>query len=92
MSGVVIIPVSIYLFKVNNRNARTKGGICSKLTIKVSEQHHWRCSGVFVVNFDPSHTFFSVFIVNIEQVNACWDDGYNNDDNSHDKYVLVELT
>ena len=29
----------------------------------------------------------SVFIVNFQQVNACWDDNDNNDDNSNDKNV-----
>ena len=31
-------PVGIYLFKVNNRNTRTRCQICSKLTIKTPEQ------------------------------------------------------
>ena len=30
-------PASIYLLKVNNRNTRTRGEICSKLTIKTPE-------------------------------------------------------
>ena len=30
-------PVGIYMFKVNNRNTRTRCEICSKLTIKTSE-------------------------------------------------------
>ena len=37
-------PVGNYLFKVNNRNTRTKCEICSKLT---------PCSSVFIVNFEP---------------------------------------
>ena len=31
-------PVGIYMFKVNNRNTRTKSEICSKLTIKTPER------------------------------------------------------
>ena len=31
----------IYLFKVNNRNTRTRCEICSKLTIKTPERRHW---------------------------------------------------
>ena len=31
------IPAGIYLFKVNNRNTRTKCEICSQLTIKTPE-------------------------------------------------------
>ena len=51
-------PVSIYMFKVNNRKTRTRYEICSKLTIKTPEQCQWHCSGVSIVNF--------------EQVNARW--------------------
>ena len=34
-------PAGIYLFKVNNRNTRTRCEICSKLTIKTPERRHW---------------------------------------------------
>ena len=34
------IPVSIYLFKVNNRNTGKNGELCSKLTIKTPERGH----------------------------------------------------
>ena len=47
-----INPVSIYLFKFNNRNTRPRCEICSKLTIKTPERRHWRRSGVFIVNFE----------------------------------------
>ena len=30
-----------YLLKDNNRNARTRCGICSKLTIKTLQRRHW---------------------------------------------------
>ena len=43
-------PAGNYLFKVNNRNTRTRCEICSKLTIKEPEQR--RSSGVFIVNFE----------------------------------------
>ena len=33
--------VGIYLFKVNNKNTRTRCEICSKLTIKTPERHYW---------------------------------------------------
>ena len=52
------IPASIYLFKINNKNIRKMYETCSKLTIKSPEQHHWRPSGVSLVNF---HNFFSCF-------------------------------
>ena len=45
--------VGSYLLKVNNRNARTKCGICSKLTIKTRERRrHWPCSSVSIANFE----------------------------------------
>ena len=34
-------PTGNYMFKVNNRNARTRCEICSRLTIKTPEQHQW---------------------------------------------------
>ena len=40
-----------YMFKVNNRNNKTRCKICSKLTIKTPERRQWRLSGVFIVNF-----------------------------------------
>ena len=49
------------MFKVDNRNTRTRCDIKSKLTIKTPERHY----------FTPC---FSVFIVNFEQVNAGWED------------------
>ena len=45
-------PASNYMFKVNNRNTRTRCEICSKLTLKTVERRHWRRSGVFIVNFE----------------------------------------
>ena len=48
----VPFPVGSYVLKVNNRNTRTSCEICSKLTIKTPERRHWRCSGVFIVNFE----------------------------------------
>ena len=56
------------MFQVSNRNTRTSCEICSKLTIKTSEQCQCRRSGVFIVNFE--HTCSSVSIVKFEQVNS----------------------
>ena len=39
------------MFKVNNRDTRTRCEICSKLTIKTPERRHWRRSDVFILNF-----------------------------------------
>ena len=49
---IAVNPVDIYMFKVNNRNTRTRCEICSKVTIKTPERRHWRCSGVSIVNFE----------------------------------------
>ena len=49
------------MFKVNNRNTRTRCEIWSKLTIKTPERRY----------FTPC---VSIFIVNFEQVNADWED------------------
>ena len=63
------------MFKVNNRNARTRFEIFSKLKIKIPERRHWRCSGVFIVNFEHFSLVCScISIVNFEQVNAHWDE------------------
>ena len=34
------------MFKVKNRNTRTRYKTCSKLTIKTPEWYHWRRSGI----------------------------------------------
>ena len=39
------------MLKVNNRNTRTRGEICSNLTIKIPERRQRR-SGIFIVNFE----------------------------------------
>ena len=55
-----------YMFKFNNRNSRKKCKICSKLTVKISERHQRRRSGVFIVNVEHMSHLFSVSIVNFE--------------------------
>ena len=51
------------MFKVNTRNTRTRCEIGSKLTIKIPERHHWRRSGVFVVNFEHISHLALVFLL-----------------------------
>ena len=41
----------LHVHKVNNRNSRTRCEVCLKLTIKTPKRHHWRLSGVLIVNF-----------------------------------------
>ena len=55
------IPAGIYLFKVNNRNTRAMCKIWPKLTIKTRERRQWRCSGVFILNFDQISRIVPVF-------------------------------
>ena len=43
---------NIYLFKVRNRNTKKSCEICPEVTIKTSERRQWRCSSVFIVNFE----------------------------------------
>ena len=43
-------PAGSYMFKVNNRNTRTRCEICSKLTIKTLERRHWRVNTGWVIN------------------------------------------
>ena len=56
-------PAGIYLFKVNNRNTRTRCEICSKLTINTPERRQWRRSGVFIVNFEHISHLALVFLL-----------------------------
>ena len=56
-------PVGIYLLKVNNRNARARCKMCSKLTIKTPERRQWRRSGVFIVNFEYISHLVLVFLL-----------------------------
>ena len=40
------------MFKVNNKNSRTRCEICSELIIKTPERRKWRRSGVLIVTFE----------------------------------------
>ena len=47
---IFFYPTGNYMFTVNNRNAKTRCRICSKLTIKTPERRNWNRPGVFIVN------------------------------------------
>ena len=66
------LPANISLFKINKRNIRKWCEIFSKLTIKPPEQHHWRCSGVFLV-FWVFFFLFTLFLVflSLTEVSLC---------------------
>ena len=56
-------PSGNFMFKVNNRNTRTRREICSKLTMKAPERRHWRRPGVFIVNFEHISHLVLVFLL-----------------------------
>ena len=56
-------PAGNYMFNVNDRNTRTRCEICSKLTIKTPERHHWRRSGVLIANFEHISHLVLVFLL-----------------------------
>ena len=58
-----------YLFKVNNRNTRTRCERCSKLTIKTLERRQWLVFLLLTLNI--FHTLW-LCAANFEQVNAGW--------------------
>ena len=51
------------MFNVNNRNTKTRCEICSKLTIKLPDRRQWRCSGIFIVNFEHISHLVIVFLL-----------------------------
>ena len=59
----IVLPAGKYIFKVNNRNTRTRCEICSKLTIKTPERRQWRRSVVFIVNFEHIYHLVLVFLL-----------------------------
>ena len=67
------IPAGNYMFKVNNRNTRTRYEICPMLTIKTPERRHL-CgaskSKVIIKLFEASQTWHrpSVFIINFDHI------------------------
>ena len=58
-------PAGNYMFKVNNRNTRTRCEICSKLAIKIPERRHWLRSDVFIVNFEHISQLVPVFLIEL---------------------------
>ena len=58
------------MFKINNRNTRKRCEICLNLTIKTQERLQWRRSGV-LINFEHNLHFFSISIVDFEQLIVC---------------------
>ena len=68
------ILAGIYLFKVNNKNTRTKVWNMFKVNNKATKTRHWRRFGDFIVNFAYiSHRCSSASIGNFEHVIDSWD-------------------
>ena len=61
--GNGLSPAGNYMFKLNNKNARTRCEICSKLTIKTPKRRSWCRSGVFTVNFEHISHLVLVFLL-----------------------------
>ena len=58
---IINCPTGNYMFKVNNRNTRTRCEICSKLTI--ARRH----SGIFIVNFEHISLLVLVFLLTLSR-------------------------
>ena len=74
-----VYPAGNYMFKVNNRNTRTRCEICSKLTISIPEQRNmfkvdnrntrtrceicWLRFGIFIANFEHISHLVLVFLI-----------------------------
>ena len=63
------------MFKVNNKNTRfgVNDVVLIFLLLTLSIFHTYR-SGIFIANLKQFNTFFSVSIVDFEQVNVTWGD------------------
>ena len=71
IENIGINPAGDYMFKVNNKDTRTRCEMCSKLTMKTPEQNE---TTVFIVNFEYiSHLFleFQLFILNKLMLAGC---------------------
>ena len=55
----ITYPAGNYMFKVNNKNTRTRCEICSKLTTKIPE----RRQGIFTANFEHVSELALVFLL-----------------------------
>ena len=58
-----VFPSWQLLVQSYNRNTRIRREICSKLTIRTPEWRHWRCPGVFIINFEHILHLVLVFLL-----------------------------
>ena len=52
-----------YMFKINNRNTRTRCEICSNITIKTPVQRQWRRCSAIIVNCEHISHLVLVFLL-----------------------------
>ena len=57
------IPAGNYMFKVNNRNTRTRCELFYKLTIKAAKRSHWIRCDVFFVNSEHISNLLLIFLL-----------------------------
>ena len=57
------IPKVPAMFKIINRNTKTRCKTCSKLTKKIPEGRQWRRSGAFIVKFEQISQLVLVFLL-----------------------------
>ena len=65
-----LVPTSIYLLKVNNRNTKTICEVWSVLTIKTKEQRYWNGSGVCKCRLNMKH--LNLFCATL-WASTCWE-------------------
>ena len=65
-------PASKYMLRFSNRNTRNRFEICSKLTIKHQNDVNDIVLVFLLLTLNIFHFFFSVSIVDFEQVNVSW--------------------
>ena len=63
-----IYPAGNYMFKVNNRNSRTRCELCSKLTIKIPERRHDVVLVSLLITLKHISHLVLVFILNIVHI------------------------
>ena len=63
-----IYPAGNYMFKVNNRNSRTRCELCSKLTIKITERLHDVVLVSLLITLKHISHLVLVFILNIVHI------------------------
>ena len=63
-----IYPAGNYMFKVNNRNSRTRCELCSKLTIKIPERRHDVVLVSLLITLKHISHVVLVFILNIVHI------------------------